>query len=70
MVRTRGRGEHRFTFSGDTTGSALPDFMLGQMRTFSQGNGTIESDRYRLFSLYSQDTFKISSRLTLNFGLR
>ena len=59
-----------FAFSGDTTGSALPDFMLGRMRTFTQGNGYVQANRYSLFSLFAQDTFKVSPRLSLNFGLR
>ena len=63
--------EHgNFTFSGDTTGSALTDFMLGRMRTFLQGNGRTVHERFVLFSLYAQDSFHASSRLTLNFGLR
>jgi len=59
-----------FTFSGDTTGSALSDFLLGKLRSFQQGNGQRQSNRYDLYSLYFQDSFKASSRLTLSFGLR
>jgi hypothetical protein len=59
-----------FNFSGDATGVALADFMLGRLRTFTHGNGTIESNRYNLFSIFAQDTFKVSSRLTLSYGVR
>ena len=59
-----------FTFSGDTTGSALSDFLLGKLRSFQQGNGQRQSNRYDLYSLYIQDSFKASSRLTLSFGMR
>ncbi len=59
-----------FTFSGDSTGTAMSDYLLGKLRTFQQGNGQRQSNRYLLYSLYFQDTFKVSSRLTLNYGLR
>ena len=59
-----------FNFSGDATGVALADFMLGRLRTFTHGNGTIESNRYNLFSIFAQDTFKVSKRLTLSSGVR
>jgi hypothetical protein len=59
-----------FSFSGDSTGSALADFMLGKLRTFTQGNGYVQANRYSLFSLFAQDTFKVNSRLTVNYGLR
>ena len=59
-----------FTFAGNITGSALSDFMLGRLQTFTQGNGYIQANRYNLFSLYVQDTFKVSSLLTLDYGLR
>jgi hypothetical protein len=59
-----------FTFQNATTGLALSDFLLGKIRTFTQGNGYIQADRYKLFSLAAQDTFKVSNRLTLSYGLR
>jgi hypothetical protein len=59
-----------FTFSGDATGSALADFLLGKLRSFQQGNGQRQSNRYDLYSLYAQDSYKASSRLTLTYGLR
>ena len=59
-----------FAFSGDITGSALADFFLGRLRSFQQGNGQRQSNRYMLYSAYVQDNFKASSRLTLNYGLR
>ena len=59
-----------FAFSGNTTGSALADFMIGKMGTFTQGNGYVQANRYNLFSIFATDTFKVNSRLTLNYGLR
>jgi hypothetical protein len=43
---------------------------LGKLRTFQQGNGQRQSNRYDLYSLYFQDSFKASSRLTLTYGMR
>ncbi|MEO8594071.1 MAG: carboxypeptidase regulatory-like domain-containing protein [Candidatus Solibacter sp.] len=59
-----------FSFTNASTGLALSDFLFGKIRTFTQGNGYIQANRYKLFSLAVQDTFKISKRLTLSYGLR
>jgi Carboxypeptidase regulatory-like domain len=59
-----------FSFTGDITGVAISDFLLGRLRTFTQGWGSFQQDRNILFSIFVQDTFKVSSRLTLNAGLR
>lgn len=59
-----------FNFSGDATGSALADFLLGRMRTFRQGNGRTQQESGYLFGLYVQDGIRINSRLTLNAGVR
>ncbi|HMF75608.1 MAG TPA: carboxypeptidase regulatory-like domain-containing protein, partial [Bryobacteraceae bacterium] len=59
-----------FTFSGDTTGSALADLMLGQMRTFGQAWGQHVKNRYFMTNVYVQDTFRVTNRFTVNYGLR
>jgi hypothetical protein len=59
-----------FSFTGDITGAAISDFLLGRLRTFTQGWGSFQRDRNILFSLFVEDTFKVSSRLTLNYGVR
>ena len=63
------------TFDGSVTGagggaSVLADFMLGRTSTFAQG--TIYGFYSRQFygSLYVQDSWKISPRLTANYGIR
>ncbi len=60
----------QFTFSGDTTGAGIADFVLGRLRTFSQGGGQYAHNRLWLAGIYAQDSFHVSARLTLNFGLR
>jgi hypothetical protein len=58
------------TFDGSVTGSILADFMIGRPVTFAQG--TIYGFYSRQFyqALYVQDSWKISPRLTANFGVR
>ncbi|HTH48946.1 MAG TPA: TonB-dependent receptor, partial [Candidatus Limnocylindria bacterium] len=59
-----------FTFNGQVTGNALADFMLGKPSSFTQNNGQVGDERLTAPSLYAQDNFKVSQRLTLNLGLR
>ncbi|MGH9663144.1 MAG: TonB-dependent receptor domain-containing protein, partial [Bryobacteraceae bacterium] len=51
-------------------GLGLADFMLGAPFDFQQTNATPDDLRQWIMSFYAQDTFKISSRFTLNFGVR
>ena len=59
-----------FTFNGSITKSALADFLIGSPSDFSQSNPTPDDLRQTIFALYAQDTFHVSSRLTLNAGVR
>ena len=59
-----------YSFTGDITGVAISDFLLGRLRTFTQGWGSFQRDRNILFSMFVQDSFRVSKRLTLNYGLR
>lgn len=59
-----------FAFSGDITGLATSDFLLGRLQQFDQGSGEFKNNRNTFFALYLQDDIKINSRLTLNLGLR
>jgi Carboxypeptidase regulatory-like domain/TonB-dependent Receptor Plug Domain len=59
-----------YSFSGDITGSAIADFMLGRLRTFTQGAGEFANLRNTFLGFYFQDDFRMNSRLALNAGLR
>jgi hypothetical protein len=59
-----------FTFNGSFTGSPLADFMIGNVSDFQQTNPTADDLRQWVMSFYAQDSFRISPRFTLNFGLR
>ena len=59
-----------FTFNGSRTGFGLADFLTGLPSDFTQTNATPDDLRQWIMSFYAQDTFKVSPRVTLNFGLR
>src|SRR5450432_3157166 len=59
-----------FTFNGSRTGLGLTDFLTGLPSDFTQTNATPDDLRQWIISFYAQDTLKLSSRVTLNFGLR
>ncbi|HYR84365.1 MAG TPA: TonB-dependent receptor [Terriglobia bacterium] len=57
-------------FTTVNTGLALGDFMIGKANSFTQSRISGEWFRQNFFSLYLQDTWKATSHLTLNYGLR
>ena len=60
----------QFTFSGQTTGLGLADFMLGRVSNFLQGNPVYDFDENDYIGAYVQDEWRIRSNLTVNAGLR
>jgi hypothetical protein len=61
----------QFTFNGATTGLAMADFMVGSVSGgFVQGNTVLDNDRANFIGLYAQDSWKVSRRLNLSYGLR
>ncbi len=60
-----------FTFTGQYTGSAAADFLLGLPIQFRQGSGDPNLDGSSwTYALYGQDEYRVGSRVTLNVGLR
>jgi hypothetical protein len=59
-----------YTINGQTTGLGYGDFMAGFLSQMRQSIPNDLDVRQWFFGLYGQDTWKVSSRLTLNYGLR
>jgi hypothetical protein len=63
-------GSGLYRFNGRFSGFDQADFLLGALSQFRQSNGEIEFRRHHYQGFYAGDTFRLTSRLTLNFGLR
>src|SRR6185295_18915566 len=60
-----------FAFNGMFSGLGMGDFMLGQAATWRQGNfANTLYGRQNYIGLYVQDSWKITPRLTMNYGVR
>jgi hypothetical protein len=58
-----------FVFAG-IFGSPMVDFVAGDAALFHQANPNPENLTQNFVGLYAADTWKVSNRLTLNYGLR
>jgi len=66
-----GNTEGNYTFDGTFTSNALADFLLGYAKSYNELD--IQDKGYwrnNSLSFYGTDNWRISSRLTLNLGLR
>jgi hypothetical protein len=58
------------TFSGAETGNNWADYLVGKPITFGQYTPYFGDEHSVQLGFYAQDTYKVSSRLTLNLGIR
>lgn len=58
------------TFTGSSTGNALADFEEGHINAFTQNSGVYHRTHAFDPSLYAQDDWHITRRLTLDLGVR
>jgi hypothetical protein len=68
LAHTRGVGG--ITFSANATGNALADFMLGRVTEMRQSMPSTLSPSQHYIGLYAQDTWRATSNVTVNLGLR
>jgi hypothetical protein len=59
-----------FNFAATKTNDALASFLLGFMQTFTQGSGQYLNARNHFVGFFAQDSWKMSKRLTLDYGVR
>jgi hypothetical protein len=58
------------SFTGQFTGNAAADLMIGQMASFQQASPGHNNLRQTLWGFFAQDDWKVTPHLTLNLGLR
>ena len=59
-----------FLFTGSETGSDFADFLLGIPSQYNQSQLQAFYGRNQYWGLYGEDTWRVRSSLTLNYGLR
>ncbi len=59
-----------FTFNGAVTKDGLADFLLGDQSAFTESRAQKVTYRETIPSLYAQDTYKVTNRITLTAGVR
>src|SRR5258706_2471201 len=68
--RTWARGGGQWNFTGQASGLGLADMLLGRVATIDQ-SGLSGVDYYQWYQgVYAQDTWRATSRVTINAGLR
>src|ERR1051326_60912 len=60
----------QLNFNGSVTGLGMGDFLLGNLNTLFQGLPNTNATRQNSVNLYFTDAWKVTPRLTFNYGLR
>lgn len=59
-----------YSFTGYATGNAFADFLLGDVKTFTQTAGKAKYTRGHQFAAFVQEQWRATSKLNINAGLR
>jgi hypothetical protein len=59
-----------FSFNGLQTGAGLGDFLLGKASDYNQGLTGLLYNGMNFVSLYGQDTWQVTPRVSMSYGLR
>ena len=68
--QSHARSGGTWTFTGQLTGSGLSDLLMGRVGRLEHGGPAILPMDQWYMGLYAQDTWRASSRVTINAGLR
>ena len=60
----------QYGFSGSETGIDFADFLIGAPDSLTQASPQILDSRSKYYALFAQDSWRATSNLVLNFGLR
>lgn len=60
----------QYGFSGRETGTDFADFLIGAPDSLTQASPQILDSRSKYYALFGQDSWRVTSNLVLNFGLR
>jgi hypothetical protein len=71
-IRNNFRANGQFTWSGAApfTTDSLADYMVGKFQQLVQGAGEYKDNRYPIYALFIQDSWRARRRLNLELGLR
>ena len=60
----------QYGFSGSETGIDFADFLIGAPDSLTQASPQILDSRSKYYALYGQDSWRLTSNLVFNYGLR
>jgi hypothetical protein len=60
----------QYQFTGNETGSDFADFLIGAPDSLTQASQQILDSRSKYYGLFAQDSWRVTSDLVLNYGLR
>jgi Carboxypeptidase regulatory-like domain/TonB dependent receptor len=60
----------QYSFTGGETGNDFADFLIGAPDSLTQASPQILDSRSRYYALYGQDSWRVTSNLVFNYGLR
>jgi hypothetical protein len=66
----RANGQWNFNGSAPFTTDGLADFMIGKYRQLTQGIGEYKGTRFKIATLFFNDSMKVTRRFTLDLGVR
>src|SRR4029434_4841166 len=70
LTQANVRSPGQFTFDGSITGLPLADFLTGRLQSLIQATPNSLDMQQLYLGFYGQDTWKMSNKATLNYGVR